>query len=167
MKKNTLLLSVVIIFAVTGYTQDFEVPNEYKFETPEDYINYEKDIIDASSWLINTPYKKNDVNRKEVEAFFMKWLSGSPSITIYLSAQIAPFINNPELRMIFMAGWVRSELESEEKQGEVQKNIAGVNSVIEFYSNNKDQFGEIQSIEDYIILKKEGKLEETIKSKLG
>ncbi len=167
MNKLKLVTILLMTFVINSYAQTFEVPENYILESKEDYLKYEKNVIEAANWIIDMPITEDRSKRKEVSAFLMKWLTGNPNVSIYLSYDIAPFIDNPDLRMVFIGGLTKYSLDSIENKNELDKNIAGVNAVIEFYENNKKEIGINESVENYIKLKDSGELESTIKSKLG
>lgn len=166
MNKLKLVIILLMTYAINSYAQTFEVPENYKLETKEDYAKYENHVIEAVNWIIETPISENKPKRKEVNKFIMKWLTGSSDVTIYLSSDVTPFINNPDLRMVYMGGLVKYSIESKDYKNELKKVIAGINSVIIFYEINKEDIGINESVESFIALKNNGELENTMKVKL-
>ena len=61
MKNNSsiCLFLLIILLAIPTLAQDYEIPNNYKFETKEDFIKYESDILTAIDYLENTSIKEN------------------------------------------------------------------------------------------------------------
>jgi len=166
MNKIKLVIVLLITIVINSHAQTFEVPKDYKLESNEDYLKYEKDVIEAVNWILETPISENKPKRKEVNNFIMKWITGSPDVTIYLTSYVTPFIENPDLRMVYLGGLAKYSIESKYNKDETKKTIAGINDVIEFYENNKKELGENESVEEFIKLKNSGDLENTIKLKL-
>jgi len=166
MNKINLVIILVITITVNSNAQNFEVPENYKIETSEDCLLYESNIIDAVDWIIDTPITGNNQKRKDTYKFIMNWLSASSDFTVYLSSDIAPFISNPDLRMVFLGGITKYLIETKDYKNELGKNIAGINTAIAFYGKNKEELGNIESIEKYIELKNTEKLEDYLKLKL-
>ena len=159
-------LTLTVIFAAFTFglvAQDFEVPQNYKFEKAEDYAAYEKDVINCFNWLMNTPINEEASKRKEANAFLFKWMSGSPNVHLEIKPGIVTFMNQPDLFMIFMGGWTKYSLESKDFDDKVEGNMAGINSVIKFYSKNKDLIKKDKNVEKYIKMKEKGKLRNYIK----
>ena len=117
------------------------------------------------NWLFETPIDVNPEKRKETNAFLMQWMSGGPNVSIELSEKITPYLDCSECLMIFMAGWSKYTLETK-KFNKFKANLTGTESVIEFYLFNKSKIGENKKIEKFVKLKKAGRLEKYIRSKI-
>jgi hypothetical protein len=137
MKSTKLFLGILMLtlMSVTAIGQDFQVPKNYKLAKNEDFAKYEKDIIACVNWLETSPLNKEPEKRKEANAFLLSWITGSPTVSVGINANIVNFNeNNPELLMIFMGGWTRSVLESKPQDNDqVKGNVAGLRSVIKVY----------------------------------
>ncbi|AOR29275.1 hypothetical protein FORMB_22570 [Formosa sp. Hel1_33_131] len=139
--------------------------SEITLVTKEDYAKYEQKVIRDYNWLFETPIDVNPEKRKETNAFLMQWMSGSPNVSIELSEKITPYLDCSECLMIFMAGWSKYTLETK-KFNKFKANLTGTESVIEFYLFNKSKIGENKKIEKFVKLKKAGRLEKYIRSKI-
>jgi len=69
---------------------------------------------------------------------------------------------SPDLLMIFMGGWAKYSLESKDFKNKNSGSMAGIESVIEFYTKNKDFMPKDKNIEKYIKMKDKGTLKEYI-----
>lgn len=157
MKKITIL-SAFIMVVLGLQAQEFNVPKDYQLVKAEDYAPYEQDVINAVSWLIETPFNEQISKRKEVNAFVLKWVSGSPTIHIEVNPEIVNFINSsPDLLMPFLGGWAKYSLETKDYNNKLAGNLAGLEAVISVYTKNK--LPKDKNIENYIKLKKNDKLE--------
>lgn len=161
--KQVLLFASLLLFSVQTFSQTFEVPVDYKFETKDDYIKYEQNVIGGVNWLLETPLNQEQSKRKEVNAFLMTWLSGSPTVTIEVSSNIVTFVDCPDCLMIFLGGWAKNTLETKDNTDKLKGNLAGIESVIRFYNSNKASLGKNKAIQKYIKLQEKGKLEEHVK----
>lgn len=164
--KKIFTLAVLLCSFTTIQAQEFKVQN-YVLEKAEDYAKYEQDVVAATKWLIETPINTEADKRAKVNAFLLKWFEGTPSITFNINADIVTFIEeSPESFMIYLAGWASYCIENNDYKNELQGNIRGIESVIAFYNANKKTTGKIKTIERYKKLKKKGKLEKHLQSKL-
>lgn len=161
--KKLFLFLFTIAFAIGLSSQNFEVPKNYKLEKAEDYALYEQDIINCIDWLMKTPLNEEVEKRKEANVFLIKWLAGSPDVQIDIKQNIVTFTNStPDLLIIFMAGWAKYSLETKDFNNKVAGNLAGIESVIEFYTKNKDLLPQNKDVEKYIKMKEKGTLKEYI-----
>ena len=88
---NKLITLFLLQFLASNLNaQEIVIPNDLKLKTPEDYKATESLILESIEWLQNTPLNENPNKRLELNAFFVQWISGSPTVTIELHADIAP-----------------------------------------------------------------------------
>src|SRR5579871_6789792 len=89
--KRNLLFSTLILIAFTNIHAQtkFEVPKNLELKTKEDYAKYEPTIVDAAKWLEETDLDKERNKRKDVNAFILEWVSGSPTVTVDIDQNLA------------------------------------------------------------------------------
>jgi len=166
--KKLLFLFAFVSIGTWLTAQDFEVPKRYKLEKAEDYKKYEPKVLECINWILNTPINEDKKKRQDANAFLMKWLEGSPSVTIEVNVEIVSFMDSsPDLLMIFFAGWTRHVLEGGEKDDMLAGNMAGLEAVMNFYEKNRKKMSKDKDVEKYIKMKEKGKLESFIEKKLG
>jgi len=166
MKKYILPLFFVILSG-NLFAQKFKVPENYKFETSDDYAPYENDIVQCVEWLVETPVYQYTGKRKEAYAFLLKWLTGSPYVHIEIRQEIVTFMNSsPDFLMIFMGGWAKYSIEEKDFDDKVMGNLAGLESVISFYNQNKGAIPKDKNVEKYIKMKKKGKLKKYVEENI-
>jgi tetratricopeptide (TPR) repeat protein len=142
-------------------------PATYTMEEKEDYVRYEKEIVETIDWLIETPTNEDIDIRAKKNALALKWISGCPYIAVELNEDVVPYIGEcPECMMVFMGGWVKYAINTKDYDNALKGNIEGTYAVIQFYNNNKTRIANIKSINKLIKLKSEGKLESYIEGKL-
>lgn len=161
--KRLLLTLVAVALTAELFAQDFTVPQNARLEKVEDYATYEQHVISCVDWLMKTPVNEQTEKRKEAHAFLLKWLTGSPNVHLEIKQEIVTFMgSSPDLLMIFMGGWTKYALESKDFDNKVAGNLAGIESVIEFYQNNKAFLSKDKNVKKYIKMKDKGTLEEYI-----
>ncbi len=99
-------------------------------------MRYEQDVINGINWLNNTPLDHEFEKRKEVNAFLMKWMAGSPTEKIFIREGIVTFLSAPDLLMAFLAGWTKYSIETRDFPNELKGNLAGIENVISVYQMN-------------------------------
>jgi hypothetical protein len=165
MKSITLTL-VLALFSIGLFSQEFEVPKNYKLDKAEDYALYEQDIIKCVDWLMKTPLNEQKAKRKEANAFLLKWLTGSPNVTIEIKPEIVTFMGtSPDLLILFMGGWAKYALESKDFKNKIAGSMAGIEAVIEFYTKNKAFLKKDKNVEKYVKMKNKGTLKAYIEKK--
>lgn len=156
------LTLILTLFQFVGQAQTFEVPKNVKLESAKDYDSYEKDVVACVSWLTNTPINEQSDKRKEANAFLLKWLSGSSKVHIELKQEIATFMDNGDLLMIFMGSWAKYSIESGDFSNKINGTTAGIESVIDFYTKNKGLIPKNNGVEKYVKMKEKGTLKDYI-----
>ncbi|MCU0393670.1 MAG: tetratricopeptide repeat protein [Thermoflexibacter sp.] len=169
MKKINLIAGVCVYFCLTQFCfgQGFVVPENYEFKTKDDYQKYEYQIIDCINWLENTPLDQETDKRKDAGAFLIKWITGSPSVSIELREDLVGFMKtNPELLLTYMGGYTKFMLENKGSNDVLQATMVAVQSVIKVYKKGigikKDK-----SIENFIKMDEKGELKQWLAAKVG
>lgn len=167
MMKRTIIFLTVCLSAAWAQAQDFNVPENYKLEKAEDYAPYEDDVIACFDWLMQTPIDEEAGKRKEANAFLLKWVMGSPTVSIGIDGEIVSFADNGELLLIFIGGWTKYALQNKDEVNALSGNLAGIEAVLAFYKANRLQLGKIKAVEKYQKLKEKGELEQHLSNKLS
>lgn len=168
MNTKTFTISVLLTcFAVVINAQNFEVPRNYVLNVAADYANYEKDIIASANWMENTPLNVDKQKRIEANTFLMKWLTGSPTVSINLNADIVAKCTdkNSDLLMLFLAGWTRYSLENNYSKDQQKGHFEGFKSMINVY-NKGILIKKDKDLENLIALYNKGELEAWIKDNI-
>ncbi|GAT61871.1 hypothetical protein [Paludibacter jiangxiensis] len=167
MKTKILLLILFCLSINQIKSQTFEIPKNVVLSAKEDYAKYEKEIIACVNWLENSPLDKDVSKRKEANVFFMKWLTGSPTVSINLNADyiIKYTEKNPDLLLIFMAGWTRYSLENNYSNDQMKGYYEGFKSMISVYKRGIGIQKE-KNMEKLIKIYDEGQLEDWITKNL-
>jgi Tfp pilus assembly protein PilF len=139
---------------------------DFKLETPEDYAKYEDDVVNSFNYLMTSPVNKDVVMRRDLSAFLLRWVTGSPNVSIEISADVVTYLDCEECLLIFMGGWTKYAIESEDYGNKLMGNLKGTESVIEFYKSNKRTLGHNNEIEKLIKLSNSKKLKAWIESRI-
>lgn len=85
--------------------------------------------------MIKTPLDKEKSKRQDANAFLVKWISGSPSVTIELREDLMVFMKkNPDLLSIYLGGYTKYALQNKDSEDKVAPNVAALRAVIEVYN---------------------------------
>ena len=134
MKKFILSLSIAFLFSLHINAQTkFDVPKNVQLKAGSDYPKYKDDIINAAKWLEETDLDKDIAKRKEVDAFIIQWISGTPDITVAVTeGHTKLYGDNTELMIVFLASYSRNFLENQNATKETATK-AGVISMMNVY----------------------------------
>lgn len=161
--KYYVFASFLFLTTIPTFSQTFEVPADYQLKTVQDYDNYEKDVIEGVNWILATPLSEQKEKRAEVNAFLLKWISGSAKVHVEVKPEIVTFMSSsPDLLMLFLGGWTKYSLESSDFDNKVNGSLAGIESVIEFYTKNKEFMSKDKNVEKFIKMKDKGTLKEYV-----
>lgn len=157
---------VLLLISTTAVAQEFEVPDGLP-STKEEIANAEKDVIAAAKWLETTAIGTNMDKRIKVNAWVLSWITNSPTVTIEVQSYVVKlFDKNPQLMLVWMAGYARYCLENSYSNDKLKCNTAGIKSVIACYNLGGDVKKE-KALTKVIEKDKEGKLEEWVKDALN
>lgn len=140
LQKIFIALLLPILFIQTSFSQEFNIPNNVKLESAEDYTNSETDVLNCITWLENTPVNQQTEKRTLANAYLMQWATGTPTVTIEMQAfQLDLAKKNASLIMTFMGGWIKYAIENPADKKNIQaSNTAGINSLMQVYTSNKE-----------------------------
>lgn len=167
MKNFIALFALLSLFVgISAQEDEFQVPKKYQIKTEEDCAKYKEDIKKCVVWLMETPSNVEKNKRASASKFLLKWIEITSDVSIILDSRVQTFMEDPELLTIFIAGWAKDVLDTEDNHKDpVRGNLAGINAVIDYYQKNKEFLEKNSAVEKYIKMKEKGKLEETIQKK--
>lgn len=139
---------------------------DYILKEAEDYPKYEEDIVKFVNWMQNTPVGTEPEQRQAITAFVLEWITGTPAFTIELMEGIVPYADCGDCLMMFLGGWSRYMIQTRDFDNKFKGNLAGTETVIAFYKENKKALGKNKEIEKLIKLQEKGSLEEFIKENM-
>lgn len=156
-----LLLASTSISSVYAQTI-FEVPQNVELSSKDDYAKYEPAIIDAAKWLEATDLDKEVDKRKDVNSFVLRWVSGSPTISIDITEKLAKLYGkNAQLLGIYLASYARNFLENKNTATRFSATKAALTSMMNVYKKGID-ISKSKEMEKLIKLTDENKLDDYI-----
>ncbi|MEM6769137.1 MAG: hypothetical protein AAF597_01020 [Bacteroidota bacterium] len=159
---KVLLVLCFILLCAPGFGQKFTIPKDAKFDVAEDYEAQHESVIAAVDYLEQTPPDQQPGYRKQVNAYLLQWLTGTPTVTLSLDGNIVTFMEQADCFMLYMGAYARYALQEKTKDP-VAANVAAINSVLSFYNANKAALGKVKALDKYQKLADKGKLESTLK----
>lgn len=167
MRKIACWLTACFFLAnIISSAQEFVVPANYQLNAREDYGKYEKDIIAAAKWLLSTAFNEQKEKRKEVSAFVIKWVNGSPTVNVEINPTIIDFEEkNPGMLPLYMAGSARYVLENNYSKDMRAKHKSALKGMIEVYKSGKG-IKKDKKMEKLVKSDEEGKLDEWLAENL-
>jgi hypothetical protein len=161
-----LLIPTLLMIGANSYSQDFTVPSNYQLITKEDYTKYEGDIINAAKWLIATPLNEQPDKRKEVSAFVVNWINGSPTVNVEINPTIMDFEKkNAGMLVLYMAASAKYVLENNYSKDMRAKHRAALRDMVAIYKSGKG-IRKDKKMEKLAKSDEEGKLDEWIADNL-
>jgi hypothetical protein len=165
--KTYILTLTFAVFSLGLFSQNFEVPQNYKLEKAEDYAPYENDVINCINWLRETPVITELDKRKEANTFLLQWMTGSPYVHLEIQESVVTFLStSPELLLVFLGGWTKYAIETKDYDNKLDGSLAGIEAVIYFYNKNRESLPKDKDVEKYIKRQKKGKLRSFLETKV-
>jgi hypothetical protein len=164
--QNLILTTLLLLLSSTVFCQDFDVPKNYELKVAADYVRYEKDVIAATNWLIATPLNEQTGLRREVSAFLVQWINGSPTVAVEINSIIMDFDKkNKGMLVLFMGCCAKYVLENNYSKDMRAKHKAALKEMIAVYKAGKG-ITKDKKMEKLIASDNEGKLDEWLAENL-
>jgi hypothetical protein len=75
--KKVFLCLVLVFGSLNLMAQDFTSLNVNSLQKMEYYVKAEPKVLECSTFLLNTPYEANNLNRLSAMNYIMKWMEGT------------------------------------------------------------------------------------------
>jgi hypothetical protein len=162
---KSLLIIASFLLTQSAFSQEFTVP-EVELNVKEDYAKVEKDVIAGTKWLLSVPLNEQAAKRKEVYAFLVKWISGSPTVTVEVYSAILDLDKkNRGMMIMFMACCAKYVLENNYSTDVRAMQKAAFRDLIAYYkAGNGTQ--KDKKMDKLVKADEEGKLDEWIQKNL-
>jgi len=149
-----------------GFSQEFRVPKNYVLKEKADYEKYQDDFLKGVHWLFKHSVSDDEKKRLKIEKFVTDWIEGSPTVTVELNYDVAPFLRYSDFRVMYMGAWAENAIKND-AYGDVLANTTyAVKAMVDYYLKYNGSLITIKSLEKYVKLKRKHKLENYIKKKL-
>lgn len=157
----TLLLSISL-----GSCFGQSLPNfdEIKLDQGSDYKSAEASVLQATNYILSTPYDKDDANRLKSLQFVLKWMSGTPDFSFALDDAIAKIIKgNDDLLGVYMACMTKYCLENKDSAKDAK--LVKLNSVkllLAYCENENNKMKMTKQLKRLSEANKKGELEKEL-----
>jgi len=126
-------------FSFAAKAQSYEVPKDYVLVAKTDYPKYEHDVIKTIDWLQATPWNEQNEKQREANAFFIKWVSGSPDVNVEIKEAHSKYWDaNTSLMLAYMGGYVKYGIQHKQGFNQELAEAAGLKAVAEKYQSEKN-----------------------------
>jgi hypothetical protein len=155
-----LLAAIMIMNAHRAMSQEFRVPENYKFKSQDDYTHNEPDILRCIDFLENAPMDHD--GRKAANAFLLQWLTGTARVSVTVQPYVMGLVEeNKDLLAVYLGGWSRVVLQNASTKDMIDCHVAAVQSVLRAYRHCSG-IEQDDALDDLVALEKEGKLREWV-----
>lgn len=157
-----LFVCSIFVFSQSTTNPKFDVPEEYSLVAPEDYTKYEPQLVNVINWYLWRSLAFDADKRKLADQFFLKWITGSPTVDVDIHPDIVNFIDaTPQLFVPYIMGCVKYSIDNNYSKDKIKANCAGIRTAVKYYKNNRSFFQKNNNIEKYDKMK-EDKLEKYV-----
>lgn len=138
--KPSVLLLLITIGSATLKAQDsLPVPENINMRTDKDFENAEPFVLESANWLIQTDLDKNIQDRKKVNEFVWKWISGTPAFTLDITDNLTKlYENNIQLLNIFLAVYASNYIRHKTEFSNLSASRDGIEAMIQIYKKGID-----------------------------
>jgi hypothetical protein len=164
--KTILALFVLLTVNQIVLSQEFRVPKNYELKEKEDYEKYQDDFLAGVKWLFKHSVTHDEKKRARIEKFVSDWVAGSPTVTVELNYDIAPFIRYSDFKVMYMGAWATNAITNDAYGDVLGNTIYSIKAIVDYYLKYNGSLITIKSLEKYVKLKRKNKLESYIKKKL-
>ncbi|MCO4293894.1 hypothetical protein NF867_13600 [Solitalea sp. MAHUQ-68] len=157
--KRLILFFILLSLSKLSFAQEVQIPKDYKLVAKEDYGIYERDVLNCINWIESVSWTEQQEKREEAKVFLIKWISGSPTVSIMISESVGKlFDKNPELLGSYMYGYTKYVLENSYDQDKLKASLTAVKTLLAKYVKEKTAVKD-KDVEKLLAIEKEGKLE--------
>lgn len=159
-----ILLALLVLF--NSYTIAQTVPNLdlIKLEKSSDYKAADPFVLQTSTWLLSTPFRKDNTERQNALRFIGKWMQGTPDYSFVFS-DVADKIgkDNADHFGVYMAAMAKYTLEN--KAASKDHSQVKLNSMIQllnYCENSNNNLRMTKQLKKLAEAKEKGQLEQAL-----
>ncbi|SHN33470.1 hypothetical protein [Chitinophaga sp. CF418] len=133
--KSILTATVVLLLSLHSFFVHAQDRPEFpELEVKEDYAKSEALFQQVTTWLTETDLDKQEALRMESNVFILKWITGSPTVTVGIDEHIVRLVDkNSQLLAIFMANYASFCISNKENKSTLDPNKAGLLAMVKVY----------------------------------
>jgi hypothetical protein len=162
MKKLLLLAFLLASFFSFAQTQpDYQ---NIRLEEKGDYKPADSFALKAASYVLSTPFEKDDINRLRALSFVIRWMSGTPDYGFTIDESVSKMIKgNDDLLGLYMAAMAKFCLEnpSSAKDDKLVK-LNAIKLLLAYCDNKDNNMKMTKKLEKLSEANKKGTLESSL-----
>ena len=126
---KSIIFVLLAFCSIQSFCQGLPIFDNIKLEQKSDFKAAEPYALEASTYLLSTPNKKDDLDRLKSLQFVIKWMSGTPDYLFTLDDVAGKIIkgNEEELLGLYMAAMTKYSLENNNSSRDV--NLVKLNAM--------------------------------------
>lgn len=153
MKKISVIIFSLLLWQGVN-AQKFIVPEIPGNIEKSEYANYTQDAMNCIDWL--KTHSPNDAQRRDVSAFALWWLTGTPDVHMVINSNVMTF-EDANLLLLFLGGWAQYTIENKDDD-QAEGCFAGVNTVLDYYVKYKKSLPKDKGAEQFLKMRDKGTL---------
>jgi hypothetical protein len=163
--KQLKLFVLLWMPAAIANAQDFTVLKDIEIKTAEECRTYDPKALECASFILSSPYKKEDQNRLHASAFLIKWMTASPDYTFEIDKSATELTKkNDALIITYMAAMTKYSLENKRKSKDAKAvKLGSIHLFLEYCKNEVNDVKLTKEIKKAIEADSEGKLNDYLK----
>ncbi|MGC4039766.1 MAG: hypothetical protein QM710_02945 [Flavobacterium sp.] len=133
-----------------------------KLQTKQDYTAANKQVLEASKYVLSVPYDESNQKRTEAVQYILKWMDGSPDYSFTIDADIMDKVvaKDNGLLGIYMACMAKFCLENEAYANDSKiVKISAIKLIIAYAENPKNKVKMSKPLKKLADADKKGELE--------
>jgi len=159
-----IIIIILATFCNTLFAQTTTDYDNVKLETAADCKAADPIALDASNYLLSTPFEKDNLTRLKSLSFIIKWMSATPDYTFSLDEVASKMMKgNDDLLGLYMAAMTKYCLENKASSKD-QKLIKlnAVTYVLNYCENEKNNIKMTKQLKKLSEAKAKGELEQSL-----
>jgi hypothetical protein len=152
--KKFAVVTLCLLLMQGVSAQKFVVPTIPGDIEKSEYAQYTQDAMNCIDWL--KTHSPSDSKRKDVSAFTLWWITGTPDVRLELYAGAAEF-ENPNLLLLFLGGWAQYAIQNKNND-QLEGCLAGMDTALNYYEQYKKELPKDKGAEKYLKMRKKGTL---------
>lgn len=153
MKKISVIIFSLLLWQGVN-AQKFIVPEIPGNIEKSEYANYTQDAMNCIDWL--KTHSPNDAQRRDVSAFALWWLTGTPDVHMVINSNVMTF-EDANLLLLFLGGWAQYTIENKDDD-QAEGCFAGMNTVLDYYVKYKKSLPKDKGAEQFLKMRDKGTL---------
>lgn len=158
MMKKFAVITLCLLLMQGVSAQKFVVPTIPGDIEKTEYAKYTQDAMNCIDWL--KTHSPSDPKRKDVSAFTLWWISGTPDVHMVLNTNVVKF-EDVNLLLLFLGGWAQYAVQNNDDD-QLKGSCAGMDTALDYYEQYRKQLPKDKGAEQYLKMRKKGTLKEYI-----